>query len=246
MSKTQLFSKLHIPGNPLILFNMWDVGSAFAVTKGGAKALATGSWGVAAANGYADGEAMPLAAVLDNVARIVAATDLPVTLDFETAYGTTPDDVAHSVQAAANTGIVGINLEDQIIGGSGLRPIAEQALRIAAAAKSGLFINARTDLFIKTPADQHDSNLVAHAIERAHAYAAAGAQGFFAPFLKKSELIAQLCAASPLPVNIMLSPDSPSVAMLKELGVARISYGPNPYRQAMAWLEAQAKAAHEA
>ena len=81
--KAELFRKLHVKGDPLILFNIWDAGSAKAVQEAGAKAIATGSWSVAAANGYDDGQQMPLELAIANLERIVATVDPPVTIDLE-------------------------------------------------------------------------------------------------------------------------------------------------------------------
>ncbi len=248
-AKAALFKSLHVKGDPLVLFNIWDAGSAKIVADSGAKALATGSWSVAAAHGYGDGEAMPLTLVIDTIARIVAATDLPISLDFEGAYGTTPDAVANTTRQAVAAGAIGFNFEDQIVGGEGLYTVADQCARIdamrGAADRTSLdiFINARTDIFLKAPAASHDDAMLETAIARAQAYARAGANGFFAPGLRGEQHIAQLCAASPLPVNIMMMPDMLSVAQLAELGVARISHGPGPYRLAMRALAEAAKAA---
>lgn len=235
------FAALHVTGEPLIIYNIWDAGSAVAVAKAGAKAIATGSWGVAGAHGLGDGEDMPLDLVIANAARIVRVTDLPVSVDLESGYG----DVAASAQKMVDAGVAGINLEDRIIGGKGLYAIDDQCARISAAASTGIFVNARTDLFIQAPADTHGAALVAQAVERAHAYAGAGAGSFFAPFLVGAELIGELCAASPLPVNILVHPGCPTNADMAKLGVARISYGHVPWAAAMDWLEGQARTAFE-
>ncbi len=87
MTKTDAFAALHVCGTPLILFNIWDAGSAVAVAKAGAAALATGSWGVAGAHGAGDGEALPFDLVIANARRIVSVTELPVSVDLETGYG---------------------------------------------------------------------------------------------------------------------------------------------------------------
>jgi 2-methylisocitrate lyase-like PEP mutase family enzyme len=239
--KSACFAKLHVPGDPLILFNIWDAGSAVAVTKAGAKAIATGSFSVAGAYGFGDGQDMPLALVIANAARIVAATDLPVSVDLESGYGADPAAVRTAALQIAETGVIGINLEDQHIGSDGLYSIEAQSQRVAAAATAGLFVNARTDLFIQAPVDRHDGALVDQALERAHAYTQAGAMSFFVPMLSDPQLIGALCARSPLPVNIMMRPGCPASAELAELGVARISHGPGPWRAAMATLEAQAR-----
>jgi len=90
--KAEQFRALHIPGKPLVLFNIWDPGSAKAIAASGAEAIATGSWSVANANGFADGERIPLAFAIDNLRRIVGATDLPVTIDLESGGWKTPRD----------------------------------------------------------------------------------------------------------------------------------------------------------
>lgn len=234
------FAALHVPGDPVVIYNVWDAGSAVAVARAGARAIATGSWGVAGAHGLSDGEGLPLDLVLANTARIVAvAGDLPVSIDLETGYG----DVAASARAVVAAGAVGINLEDRVIGEAGLVAVDEQCRRIAAAVDAGLFVNARCDLFIKAPRESHDGVLVDEALARARAYADAGAGSFFAPFLHDGGLIGELCAASPLPVNILVGGDCPSHAELARLGVARISHGQGPWAAVMGWLEAQARAA---
>jgi len=236
------FAALHRPGAPLILFNAWDPGSARAVADAGAPAIATGSWSVAAANGFADAESLPIELALANAARIVAAVDLPVTIDFEGAYSVDPDGVARNVGLLAATGAVGCNFEDQVIGGMGLHPIGLQADRIAAAREAvglGFFINARVDTFLKLKRDRHAEGLN-EAFERAHAYSEAGASGLFFPGLADADLIGRICERSQLPVNIIAMPGAPSADQLASLGVARISHGPMPYRRMVEWLTAAA------
>jgi len=246
--KADAFSGLHVKGDPVILFNIWDAGSAKAVADAGAKAVATGSWSVAAAHGLFDAEALPMALALDNISRIVGAVDQPVTLDFEGGYATEPDRLKLNIVKVIETGAVGINFEDQVIGGDGIYAIDDQSNRIAAIRETAnnigipIFINARTDVFLKNEPGKHAEKLE-EAITRASAYAKAGASGFFAPGLKAPELIRILCERSTLPVNIMVMSDTPSNKEMAGLGVARISYGPGPYRQMVAALEAAARLA---
>ena len=133
------------------------------------------------------------------------------------------------------TGIVGVNFEDQIIGGSGLYAPQVQAERVQAVrqADANLFINARTDLFLKEADQSQHASLLAEAISRAALYKEAGANGFFAPGLVDAALIKELCAAVDLPVNILKKPGTPTHAELAALGVSRISYGPMAYKRAM-------------
>jgi 2-methylisocitrate lyase-like PEP mutase family enzyme len=238
------FAALHRPGNPMLLYNIWDVGSAKAVAAGGAPALATGSYSLAEANGYPDGEKIPLNLVLDCVRRIVEAVDLPLSVDFEGGYAVDAARVAEHARYLAEAGAVGCNFEDQEVGGPGLHPVGDQARRVAAVVESGLWVNARTDLFLRkliAGADPNDHSLLGEALERAAAYAEAGAHGFFIPGASDVDLIAEVCAGSPLPVNVLMRPGMPPVASLAEAGVARISWGPGPWRKAMERLTAEAR-----
>jgi 2-methylisocitrate lyase-like PEP mutase family enzyme len=240
------FVALHVPGDPLILFNIWDAGSAQAVAKSGAKAIATGSASVAMANGFGDGQQMPMDFALANAKRIMDAVELPVTVDFEGAYSADPAVGARNIALLAETGAVGCNFEDQVVGGEGLHPIEIQAERIAAARAavgSEFFINVRSDLFLKAPQETHDNAMLDEAIARVRAYADAGASGFFVPMLGDLDYLHRLCAESPVPVNFMTYPGCPSNADVAATGVARISHGPFPYMALMGQLEQAAREA---
>jgi 2-methylisocitrate lyase-like PEP mutase family enzyme len=241
--KLHAFAALHVPGDPLILYNAWDAGSARVIAEAGARAIATGSASVAQGHGYDDAESLPLALALANAERVVAAVDLPVTIDFEGGYAVSAEGVAANMKRLAATGAIGCNFEDQIVGGEGLHEVAVQAKRIAAARAAvgaGFFINARTDIFLKSR--DHDDAKVDAALERALAYAEAGARGFFAPGLADLKLLARLCDESPLPVNFMAWPGTPSAADIAAAGVARISHGPFPWKLAMQALKQAAAA----
>ena len=239
--KARTFAVLHQPGKPLVIYNIWDAGSAKTIEAAGAPALATGSNPVAGAMGYADGQIIPLDTVLIVVARIVACVSVPLSVDFEGAYAADPATITANTRRLIEAGAIGVNFEDQVIGGTGLYPIPAQAARIAAVVAAGsaagvpLFVNARTDLFLKSPADHHASHL-AEAIERSQAYAKAGASGFFAPGLTDPALISALIATTTLPVNLLISPTAPPAATLAALGAARLSHGPFPWRAQMAAL----------
>ena len=247
--KAEQFRAWHVPGQPLVLFNVWDAGSAKAVAATGVKAVATGSWSVANAHGFADGERMPRVLAIDNLGRIVAATDLPVTIDLESGYGDTSKEVGETIGLAIGAGAVGCNLEDSFPANGRLRETVEQgdrirhARRTADAAGIRFFINARTDVFFQRPPEQYDDAMVVEAITRARAYAEAGADGLFAPGLADIALIARLAEASPLPLNIMVGDATPPVRVLAQHGVARVSHGPRPYLLAMKALADAARAA---
>ena len=236
------FKALHVPGDPLVLFNIWDAGSAKAVAGAGAKAIATGSFGVAESQGFADSEGFPLERALDVVASVIRSVDLPVTFDLESGYGADAEAVAKSAALAFATGAAGINLEDRMPGETALVPIAEAAERIAAAAASGLFVNARCDVYRGLKTEDYGPHLIDAVLQRAEAYAKAGAGGLFVPFLGDHPAIATICAASPLPVNILWGQGRGTRAELAALGVARISYGHGPWAAAMTWLGQQAEA----
>jgi len=188
--KAEAFKSLHVKGSPVILYNIWDAGSARTLEQAGAKAIATGSWSVAAAYGFDDGEKIPLELVLANIKRIVDSVALPVTLDFETGYATDLPGLKENIRNVIAAGAVGINFEDRIMGGRDLQTIEDQSARVKAIREAAedtsipFFINARTDVFLKTYPAQHNEGELEEALRRAEAYAEAGASGLFAPGLR--------------------------------------------------------------
>jgi 2-methylisocitrate lyase-like PEP mutase family enzyme len=243
-SKFETFAALHVPGDPVVLYNIWDVGSALAVVAAGAKALATGSHPVADANGWPDGQLVPMDFAFANAKRIVEAVELPLTVDFEGAYSDDPEQGGANVAALKATGAVGCNFEDQVIGGDGLHPLDLQVRRISAirdAVGADFFINARTDLFLKT--QTYDDALVDQVVERGKAFAGAGASGFFVPRLADSKQIERIVREVPLPLNVIAFPGAPDKSVWASAGVARISHGPFPQRALMKQLEEAARAA---
>jgi len=243
-SKFETFAALHVPGDPVILYNIWDSGSAQAVAKAGARALATGSHPVGDAAGFGDGQKVPLDYVFANARRIMEAVDLPLTVDFEGAYSDDPSTGAANAAQLKATGAVGCNFEDQVIGGEGVHRLDLQVRRIAAirdAVGSDFFINARTDLMIK--ASQQDDALIDQVVERGKAFADAGASGFFVPRIADPKHIERVVREVPLPLNAIAFPGAPDKKVWAEAGVARISHGPFPHRALMAKLQEMASAA---
>jgi 2-methylisocitrate lyase-like PEP mutase family enzyme len=243
--KAKRFAELHVRGAPLLLYNAWDAGSAKSILAAGAQAIATSSWSVADAQGYRDGEAIPIALAEQIVARIVATIEAPVTVDYEGGYSEDDGELADNVLRLLDLGVIGINFEDRIVKGSGLYSVDRQARRIAAIRKAAeqegvdLFINSRTDVFFEHGGDA--ARVVTEALDRAKAYAAVGASGFFVPGLVDDALIGRICEGVTLPVNVMVMDGVPSNGRLSELGVARISYGPIPYIRAMKALGQEAR-----
>ncbi|WP_433833277.1 isocitrate lyase/PEP mutase family protein [Actinoplanes sp. CA-015351] len=228
--KASLFRELH-ERDVLVLPNAWDAASAALVVRAGAKAVATTSAGVAWSLGRPDGEGLTFEEMLTAVRRISAAVGVPVTADIESGYG----DVAAAVRGTIDAGAVGANIEDAV------RPIDEQVTLIRtarrAAGDSGFVINARTDVFLS------GSGALDEVLARAAAYAEAGADCLFVPGLLDLAALRTLTAASPLPVNAMAGPGSPSVAELAGAGVRRVSLGSSIAQAAYGLVE---RAAQEA
>ena len=179
----ETFHGLHRKGDQLILFNAWDVATAKAIANT-SPAVATSSWAVASALGYADGEDVPLDMVTGLVSRMTAAVSVPVSIDLEAGYGDTPDAAAASVTEILKAGAIGINIEDGLSGGKRQLVSPDQhAAKIKAvretAQKLGirLFINARTDPFLLKFGSPDEC--LNEAAKRAKAYADAGADGYF-------------------------------------------------------------------
>ncbi|MFC5435584.1 isocitrate lyase/phosphoenolpyruvate mutase family protein [Rhodanobacter umsongensis] len=212
----------------LLLPNAWDAGSARLFAHRGFAAIATTSAGMAWSLGHADGERAPLAEVLAAIERITRIVDLPVTADIETGYGETPAEVAATVRAVIAAGAVGINLEDGVPGHGALRPCAIAAARVraarAAATEAGvpIVINARVDSWLQQdaakPAERFDD-----AVQRAHAYLAAGADGIYPIGLSDGATLAALVQAIDAPINVAAGPGVPDLAELARLGIARVS-----------------------
>ena len=233
----ETFHSLHRKGDPLVLFNVWDVATAKAVAKS-SPAVATSSGAVATALGDADGEDAPFDMVTGLVSRMTASVPVPVSVDLEAGYGDTPDDAAKSASKVLEAGAIGINIEDGLSGRrrqlvSPERHAAKIRAVRDAAQKLGinLFINARTDPFLlKFGSPDQCLN---EAARRAKVYADAGADGIFAPGLTDLALIEKLVQLTPLPVNIMVTQGAPVIPDLARIGVRRVSLGPWPMMAAM-------------
>src|ERR1700738_3575789 len=128
--KAKRFAELHVKGAPLLLYNAWDAGSARSVLEAGAKAIATSSWSVAAAQGYQDGEAIPIELVEEIVGRIAASVDAPVTVDFEGGYSADDNELADNIARLIDLGVIGVNFEDRVVKDSGLYSLDQQARRL--------------------------------------------------------------------------------------------------------------------
>lgn len=236
--KALAFHALHIPGRPLVLPNAWDTASARLVEEAGAAAVATTSAGLAWDLGTADGDRLDRDRALGALARVVGAVRVPVSADIESGYAKDAAGVGDTIRAVLAAGAVGVNIEDALYEGEGddgegvgdggrgpLRPVAEQAERIAAARAAAdaagvpLFINARIDTVLR------GAGGVEETLERAAAFLAAGADGIFVPGAVDPGTVKSLVAGVEGPLNVLVGPGAPSVAELAALGVARISTG---------------------
>ncbi|HEY3949719.1 isocitrate lyase/phosphoenolpyruvate mutase family protein [Phenylobacterium sp.] len=228
------FAALHAGPDILVLPNAWDAASAAVMEDAGAKAVATSSAAVAWAHGYPDGDKLPLEKLLFTVSTVARAVKVPVTADIEGGYTDDLGQLSETIKAVIGAGAVGVNLED------GTREPALHARKIEAARKAAeavgvaLFINARTDVYLKGLAEGEAA--YAETVRRAALYRDAGASGIFAPGAAGTEVVGRLAKAIALPLNIMLWPGVPKAAELQAVGVRRVSSGASPFRAAYAGL----------
>lgn len=238
MPTADTFHALHKGPQILILPNAWDAMSAKIVEGAGAKAIATSSAAVAWSHGYADGHKLPFELLLRTAAGIVRVVKVPVTCDSEGGYADTPDGAAENVRRLIDVGVVGINVED----GRDAHDLHVQkvaAIRKAAqAAGVNLFVNARTEVYLKglVPADRRKDE----SVRRAMALRDAGASGVFVPGAPASDLPA-LAKAIPLPLNVMGWSGVPKAVELQAMGVRRLSAATNVARAAWATVAKAAK-----
>jgi len=222
-AQVQGFRELHVPGAGFILPNAWDGGSARMLVQAGFGAIATTSAGIAFSRGRPDAT-MPRDEMLEAIARIVDVAGCPVSADLESGYGPRAQDVASTVAAAIEIGVVGGNLEDA--DRDGLLDVEAAVERLAAAREAGpseLFVlNARTDPYMTRHPDAF-----AETVRRAHRYLEVGADCIFVPGVSDEREIGRLCSEIGAPVNVVAGLTDPVIdaATLRGLGVARISVG---------------------
>ena len=227
---------LHAAPEILVLANVWDVASAQVVAAtDGVRALATASHSIAATFGFADGENIPLNLHLDMVGLIVAAVDVPVTMDFEAGYG----DAGETARRAIDVGVVGGNLEDQ------MKPLEEAVAAVEAVLRAGrdagidFVLNARTDAFLRAEPGTGRDQVIAEAIRRGQAYLDAGAPVVFVPGAVAGEEIEELVdGLGPGKLSVISVPGkSLPTRELEALGVARVSTGPFTQQVALTALQ---------
>ncbi len=241
-AKAEAFRVLHRTARLLILPNAWDVASARLFEDAGFPAVATSSAALAVSVGYPDGEKIPRDELFSIVRRIVAAVQVPVSVDLESGYAATPHELEGTIRQLIATGAVGLNLEDSSrAAGRALLPIEAQVQRLETVRKVGresgipLVVNARTDAFIVGRADtkaRFDETL-----RRSRAYEAAKPDCVYPMGLADRESIAGFVQGVHTPVNVMVRKGLPTVAELERLGVRRLSLGPSGMYAAMGLLK---------
>lgn len=239
--KAELLRSLHVPGEPLILVNVWDAVSARVVARApGVKALATASHSISDAHGVADGGGLGLDAAVEAARVIIDATDLPVTVDFEKGYGDDEAGVERSVARLIAAGAAGLNIEDSVGDiHDGQYDIRTAAGRVAAVQAAGseagvpIVINARVDTLLA-------GGDWAEARERGNAYLAAGADVIFMFGLDTEDKVKRAVAELDGPVSVISGAASVPLTRLAELGVCRVSFGGRPLALAMSHLQAAA------
>ncbi|WP_395006074.1 isocitrate lyase/phosphoenolpyruvate mutase family protein [Undibacterium sp.] len=222
ISAFTLFQDLHASTSSFLLPNVWDAASAALCQREGAKALATSSAALAWSLGYQDGGALPRHELLSAVSRIMRVIDIPLSVDIEDGYSTSAAEVAHLVCELAQSGVVGINIED---GAHAPALLSEKitAIRQRLDGKD-VFINARTDVYLRQLAQEDAA--VDMTIERLQQYHRAGANSGFVPGLMQLDEVKKVACAITMPLNIMVLPTMPSLTDLTCAGVRRFSVGP--------------------
>jgi len=216
------FQQLHQDGL-LILTNVADAAGARLVEQLGNKAVATSSAAVAWVHGYADGNTLPLERLVSTVESIARVISVPLTIDIEAGYSDDFGRVAEVIDAVIAAGAVGINIEDGAAAPDLLARKIEVARQVADRRQVNLFINARTDVYLRGLVPAEDR--VAETLKRAALYQAAGANGLFAAGVSAEYEIAALCRGTTLPLNVLGLPGLPSLETLQALGVRRLSAG---------------------
>jgi 2-methylisocitrate lyase-like PEP mutase family enzyme len=223
-NKAVRFLALHEQERPLLLANAWDVGSAKLLASLGFQALASTSSGYAATLGRLDYSVTREEAVA-HAGALVAATDLPVSADFENGFADDPAGVCETVGLAIEIGLAGCSVEDWDGAAGCLYESGEAAERVAAAAQAAhggpvkLVLTARAEGYLRGKPDLRET------IARLQSYQEAGADVLYAPGLDRLEDIRSLVSSVDRPVNVLARPGVPSVSELRTLGVKRVSVG---------------------
>jgi 2-methylisocitrate lyase-like PEP mutase family enzyme len=247
MSSFKKFEALHHGSELFVLANAWDARSAILIEKNGFHAIGTSSAAVANSLGYEDGENMPLIDYLFVIRRILSSITVPLTVDIETGYGGTPDEVAGNILKLAELGVAGINIEDSVITGghrslANVEAFAEKITHIKQKLRANghdVFINLRCDTYILNVDNKQQETA-----RRLKIYNNSGADGIFLPCITEEKDIAEVVSYSKLPLNVMAIPGLPNLQRLNNLGVKRVSMGPFMFQKVYGRINELTKAIH--
>ena len=236
--KAKRLLELHNNGELLVLPNVWNPIGARVLERKGYPAVATASAAIAESLGYPDGENLKFATMFDVIGRIARSVDVPVTADIESGYGDTIDELKESIRRVIEAGVVGVNIEDSLEEGGALREIEEQCERIRAVRDVAndlgvhLVINARTDVYLSNTLPSKEDRLNESA-KRAKAYSDASADCIYVIGPGDKNTLIELRKWIASPINTLVTPGSASLAVLQEIGINRVSFGPFIFRSCL-------------
>jgi len=229
MNNFEKFYGLHHQPKAFLLGNVWNVKSAQIYEQSGFDAIGTSSFAISDSLGYPDGEGIPFTELLYIVNRIIKSISIPLSVDIEAGHGKSAEEIISNIESLVDLGVVGINIEDSVNGHLKPQNLSFDMLsKIAENMEKKniqVFINARVD-----PFEVNAVNPLAEAISRIKLYQQCGIHGIFVPGAIKVQDINQLVSSTTLPLNVLKSASSPSLDVLSNLGVKRVSLGANAYR----------------
>ena len=237
--KAKLFRELHFGETLLILPNIWDPLGAAMLEELGYPAIATASASIAYTHGMPDGENLRFSELISLLTKIVLSVNIPVTADIESGYANNKAELQENIRLVIQSGVVGINIEDYDLINRKLFPVEVHCKRLKIVRETAesmgipLFINARTDVYVKGTEWKTNGEKWEEAVKRGKAYLQAGADGFYPITMTDKKEIAELVAEIPGPVNILAHHGTPDIKTLREIGVARLSLGPGFLKKAI-------------
>ncbi|HYC26879.1 MAG TPA: isocitrate lyase/phosphoenolpyruvate mutase family protein [Nitrososphaerales archaeon] len=247
--KAEEFLSLHRRGDAFVLPNAWDVASARLFEEAGFGAVATSSAGLMVSLGYPDGQSIPRDVLVSAVGRMAGVLGVPLSADMVAGFGDSPGEAADSVRAVVEAGAVGVNIEDFDHATKKLYSVEAQVEKLSMLVKlkgtTGVpfVLNARTDAFRFAPGQEEER--LKEAIRRAEAYRDLGADCVYPMGLVDANSIGAFVEELGCPVNVMVRKGLPPISELRQLGVARVSFGPSASYAAMGLLKRAAREIQE-
>ncbi|MEP5614183.1 MAG: isocitrate lyase/phosphoenolpyruvate mutase family protein [Cyclobacteriaceae bacterium] len=237
--KFNTFNELHFQKEPLLIGNVWDASSAQLFEKMGFKAIATSSSAVADTLGEEDGENIPFEDYLRIVKGILAHTSLPLSVDLESGYASTPEEIVENIKRLFELGVVGINLEDSkevdgkrsLVDANLFSAVLKEIAMLLNDQKIRMFINLRSDPFLLQVPNALEESLKRVALYEEHV------SGIFLPFINEEDDIAAVTEQTDLPLNVLSMKGLPQFDTLQAVGVKRISIGGSMYNHLKARMQ---------